>query len=97
MFEIDDDVYFCDCGFMGDKKIALPINFMVKEEQFQHIKFEVFHTLFETFFNEKVEKKKLLAKRMFKTKVLFKMLCIYNKEGKYVIDMEKAPESITSN
>ena len=18
-FEIDDDVYFCDCGFMGDK------------------------------------------------------------------------------
>ena len=95
MFEIDDDVYFCDCGFMGDKKIALPI--MVKEEQFQHIKFEVFHTLFETFFNEKVEKKKLLAKRMFKTKVLFKMLCIYNKEGKYVIDMEKAPESITSN
>ena len=70
---------------------------MVKEEQFQHIKFEVFRTLLETFFNEKVEKKKLLAKRMFKKKVLFKTLCIYNKEGKYVIDIEKAPESITSN
>ena len=69
---------------------------MAKVEQFQHVKFTVFHTLFETFFNEKVEKK-LYAKRIFKTKVLFRTLCIYNKEDKYVIDMEKAPESITSN
>ena len=38
-------------------------------------------------------KLKFLAKKMFKTKVL----CIYNNEGKYVINMEIAPESITSN
>ena len=53
----------------------------------------VSQTLFETFFNEKVVNKKLLAKKVFKRKVL----CIYNKEDKYIVITENAPESITSN
>ena len=65
----------------------------MKEEQFQHVKFTVLQTLFETFFNEKIENKKLLAKKIFKTKVL----CTYNKEEKYFIKMGKAPESMTKN
>ena len=60
---------------------SVDINFKVKEEQFQHIKFTVSQTLFETFFKVKVENKKLLAKKMFKTKVL----CTYKKECKYVL------------
>ena len=68
---------------------SIDINFTVKEEQLQHIKFAVSQTLFKTFFNEKVENKKLLAKKMFKTK----LLCTYNKEDKYVINMENASES----
>ena len=96
--EIDDDVYFCDCGFTGDTTSvtndkSVDINFTMKEEQFQHIKFIVSQTLFDTFFNEKVENKKLLAKKMFKTKVL----CTYNNEGKYVINIENIPELITRN
>ena len=44
--KIDGDVYFCDCGFLGDIKSitndkSIDINFTVKEEQFQHIKFTV--------------------------------------------------------
>ena len=65
----------------------------MKEEQFQHVKFTVLQTLFETFFNEKIENKQLLAKKIFKTKVL----CTYNKEEKYFIKMGKAPESMTKN
>ena len=68
---------------------SIDINFTVKEEQLQHIKFAVSQTLFKTFFNEKVENKKLLAEKMFKTK----LLCTYNKEDKYVINMENASES----
>ena len=68
---------------------SIDINFTVKEEQLQHIKFAISQTLFKTFFNEKVENKKLLAKKMFKTK----LLCTYNKEDKYVINMENASES----
>ena len=68
---------------------SIDINFTVKEEQLQHIKFAVSQTLFKTFFNEKIENKKLLAKKMFKTK----LLCTYNKEDKYVINMENASES----
>ena len=68
---------------------SIDINFTVKEEQLQHIKFAVSQTLFKTFFNEKVENKKLLAKKMFKTK----LLCTYNKEDKYVINMANASES----
>ena len=97
MLEIDDDVCFCDCGLMGDKTTVtndrnVDINLMVKKRQFQHIKFTVSQILFKTF-NEKVENKKLLAKKMFKAKVLY----TYNKEHKYVINMEYAPESTTSN
>ena len=97
--EIDDDVYFCDCGFIGDTTTSVTndksvdINFTMKEEQYQHIKFIVSQTLFDTFFNEKVENKKLLAKKMFKTKVLF----TYNNEDKYVINTENTPELITRN
>ena len=96
--EIDDDVYFRDCGFIGDKTSvtndkSVDINFTVKEEQSQHIKFTILETLFETFFCEKVENKKLLARKIFKTKVL----CTYNKQDKYVINIENAPESITRN
>ena len=85
-------------GLLGDKTIVtndknVDINLMVKKRQFQHIKFTVSQILFKTFFNEKVENKKLLAKKMFKAKVS----CTYNKEHKYVINMENAPESITSN
>ena len=44
--EIDDDVYFRDCGFIGDKTSvtndkSVDINFTVKEEQSQHIKFTI--------------------------------------------------------
>ena len=58
----DNDSYFCDCGCMGEKTRvtndkSIDINFMVKEEQFQHIKFTVSPKLFETSFNEKVENK----------------------------------------
>ena len=42
---------------------SVDINFTVKEEQFQHIKFAVWQTLFETLFNEKIENKKLLEKK----------------------------------
>ena len=71
--QIDDDVFFCDCRIMVDKTSiandkSIDINFMVKEEQFQHIKFTVSQTLFGTFFNEKAGNKKLLAKKIFKTK-----------------------------
>ena len=67
---------------------SVDISFTVKEEQFQHIKFAVWQTLFETLFNEKIENKKLLEKKkMFKTKAL----CTYNKKDKYVIKMENAP------
>ena len=42
---------------------SVDINFTVKKEQFQHIKFAVWQTLFETLFNEKIENKKLLEKK----------------------------------
>lgn len=93
-----DDFHFCDCKFMGETTSltndkSVDINFTVKEEQLQHIKFPVSQTLFKTFFNEKLENKKLLAKKMFKTK----LLCTYNKEDKYVINMENASESQETN
>ena len=47
---------------------SVDINFTVKEEQFQHIKFAVWQTLFETLFNEKIENKKLLEKKNVQTK-----------------------------
>ena len=83
---------------MGDKTIVtndknVDINLMVKKRQFQYIKFTVSQILFKTFFNEKVENKKLLAKKMSKAKVLY----TYSKEHKYVINMKNAPESTTSN
>ena len=42
---------------------SVDISFTVKEEQFQHIKFAVWQTLFETLFNEKIENKKLEKKK----------------------------------
>ena len=73
------DLYFLNLRAMGwCYGESVDISFTVKVEQFQHIKFTVSQTLFESFFNEKVENKKLLSKKMFKTKVL----CTYNKEGK---------------
>ena len=95
---IDDDVYFYDCGFIGDTTSitndkSVDINFTMNEEQFQHIKFTVLQTLFETFLNKKVENKKLLAKKIFKTKVL----CTYNKEEKYAIMMGNEPKLMTRN
>ena len=44
------------------------MNFMVKEVQFQHIKFAVFHTLF----NEKVEKKSFLRRECLKQRYCLK-------------------------
>ena len=49
---------------------SIDINFMVKEERFQHIKFTVLQALLETIFIDKVENKKLLEKKKFKTNKL---------------------------
>ena len=82
--EIDEDVY---TSVTNDKSID--INFTLKGEQFQHVKFTVLPTFFETFFNEKVENIKLLANKMFKTKVL----CTNNEQDNYVINIENTLET----
>ena len=56
---------------------SVDINFMVKEERFRHINFAVFQALLETIVIDKVEDKKLLEKKKFKTN----KLRTYNKKA----------------
>ena len=56
---------------------SVDINFMVKEERFRHINFTVLQALLETIVIDKVEDKKLLEKKNFKTN----KLRTYNKKA----------------
>ena len=71
--ELEGAMYFCDCGYMGGKDSIQPVDrsvrFTVYEEKYKDQQFSIKGAVVEDFFNEKLENKKLLAKKMVESKV----------------------------
>ena len=71
--EFDQNMCFCDCGFIGGEDAIKPckqmIRFKVSEEQHQHKTFVITSTMIQEVFKEKIENRKLLGFKMIKAKV----------------------------
>ena len=69
------NVYFVNFDNIGDKSIVQSVesvntNFMVKEDDFKHLKLTFSQTLSETVFDEKLANREFLAKKIFNKKVI---------------------------
>ena len=69
------NVYFVNFDNIGDKSIVQSVesvntNFIVKEDDFKHLKLTFSQTLSETVFDEKLANREFLAKKIFNKKVI---------------------------